>query len=76
MRQGTEMWHVIMASSSFKENDGYLQYREYVLTYQADFCQSVLAFEDDDMYGSFFPFIHRLVYTLGEQTNMFDNNLT
>lgn len=75
LRQGIEMWHVIMVSSSFKEKDGYLQYGEYVLTYQADSCQSVLAFEDDDMYGSDFPFIHRLIYTLGEQTNMFDNNL-
>lgn len=75
LRQGIEMWHAIMDSSSFKENDGYLQYGEYVLTYQADSCQSVLAFEDDDMYGSDFPFIHRLIYTLGEQTNMFDNNL-
>ena len=75
LKQGSEMWHVIMVSSSFKEKDGYLQYGEYVLTYQADSCQSVLAFEDDDMYGSDFPFIHRLIYTLGEQTNMFDNNL-
>lgn len=75
LRQGTEMWHAIMASSSFKEKDGYLQYGEFVLTYQADSSQSVLAFEDDDMYGSDFPFIHRLIYTLGEQTNMFDNNL-
>lgn len=75
LRQGTEMWHAIMASSSFKEKNGYLQYGECVLTYQADSSQSVLAFEDDDMYGSDFPFIHRLIYTLGEQTNMFDNNL-
>lgn len=75
LRQGTEMWHAIMDSSSFKEKDAYLQYGEYVLTYQADSRQSVLAFEDDDMYGSDFPFIHRLIYTLGEQTNMFDNNL-
>lgn len=44
LRQGTEMWHAIMASSSFKENNGYLQYGECVLTYQADSCQSVLAF--------------------------------
>lgn len=75
LRQGSEMWHVIMDSSSFKEKDGYLQYGEFVLTYQADSSQSVLAFEDDDMYGSDFHFIHRLIFTLGEQTNMFDNNL-
>ena len=75
LRQGNEMWNAINASSSFEEKNGYLQYGEFVLTYQADSSLSVLAFEDDDMYGSDFHFIHRLIFTLGEQTNMFDNNL-
>lgn len=75
LRQGNEMWNAINASSSFEEKNGYLQYGEFVLAYQADSCHSILALEEDDMYGSDFPFIHRLIYTLGEQTDMFDNNL-
>ena len=74
LKQGTEMWDAVQNSSSFKAND-YLQYGEYVLEYKADSCQAVLALEDDDAYGSAFPFIHRLVYTIGEQTDLFDNNL-
>ena len=74
LKQGTEMWNAVKNSSSFKAND-YLQYGEYVLEYKADSCQAVLALEDDDAYGSAFPFIHRLIYTLGEQINLFDNNL-
>ena len=74
LKQGTEMWNAVKNSSSFKAND-YLQYGEYVLEYKADSCQAVLALEDDDAYGSAFPFIHRLVYTIGEQTDLFDNNL-
>lgn len=74
LKQGTEMWNAVKNSSSFKAND-YLQYGEYVLEYKADSCQAVLALEDDDIYGSAFPFIHRLIYTLGEQINLFDNNL-
>ena len=74
LKQGTEMWDAVQNSSSFKAND-YLQYGEYVLEYKADSCQAVLALEDDDVYGSAFPFIHRLIYTLGEQINLFDNNL-
>ena len=74
LKQGTEMWDAVLNSSSFEAND-YLQYGEYVLEYKADSCQAVLALEDDDVYGSAFPFIHRLIYTLGEQINLFDNNL-
>ena len=74
LKQGTEMWDAVQNSSSFKAND-YLQYGEYVLEYKADSCQAVLALEDDDAYGSAFPFIHRLVYTIGDQTDLFDNNL-
>lgn len=74
LKQGTEMWDAVQNSSSFKAND-YLQYGEYVLEYKADSCQAVLALEDDDAFGSAFPFIHRLVYTIGEQTDLFDNNL-
>ena len=74
LKQGTEMWDAVLNSSSFEAND-YLQYGEYVLEYKADSCQAVLALEDDDAYGSAFPFIHRLVYTIGEQTDLFDNNL-
>ena len=74
LKQGTEMWDSVKNSSSFKAND-YLQYGEYVLEYKVDSCLAVLALEDDDVYGSAFPFIHRLIYTLGEQVNMFDNNL-
>ena len=74
LKQGTEMWDAVQNSSSFKANDE-LQYGEYVLEYKADSCQAVLALEDDDIYGSAFPFIHRLIYTLGEQINLFDNNL-
>ena len=74
LKQGTEMWNAVKNSSSFKAND-YLQYGEYVLEYKADSCQAVLALEDDDVYGSAFPFIHRLIYTLGELINLFDNNL-
>ena len=74
LKQGTEMWNAVKNSSSFKAND-YLQYGEYVLEYKADSCQAVLALEDDEVYGSAFPFIHRLIYTLGEQINLFDNNL-
>lgn len=74
LKQGTEMWNAVKNSLSFKAND-YLQYGEYVLEYKADSCQAVLALEDDDVYGSAFPFIHRLIYTLGEQINLFDNNL-
>ena len=68
------MWNAVKNSSSFKAND-YLQYGEYVLEYKADSCQAVLALADDDVYGSAFPFIHRLIYTLGKQINLFDNNL-
>lgn len=75
LKQGTAMWDAVQATSSFEAKDGYLQYGEFILTYQADSCQAVLALEDDDVYGSAFPFIHRLVYTLGEQANLFDNNL-
>ena len=57
LKQGTEMWNAVKNSSSFKAND-YLQYGEYVLEYKADSCQAVLALEDDDAYGSAFPFIH------------------
>lgn len=74
LKQGTEMWDAVKNSSSFKAND-YLQYGEYVLEYKVDSCLAVLALEDDDVYGSAFPFIHRLIYTLGEQINLFDNNL-
>ena len=69
LKQGTEMWDAVQNSSSFKAND-YLQYGEYVLEYKADSCQAVLVLEDDDAYGSAFPFIHRLIYTLGEQINL------
>ncbi len=75
LKQGQKMWEAIRATSSFEEKDGYLQYGEYVLTYQVDSCQAVLALEDDDMYGSAFYFIHRLICALSEQTNMFDKNL-
>ena len=74
LKQGTEMWNAVKDSSSFKAND-YLQYGEYVLEYKADSCRAVLALEDDDAYGSAFPFIHRLIYTIGEHINLFDNNL-
>lgn len=75
LKQGSSMWNAIQATSSFEPKDGYLQYGEFTLTYQADSCQAVLALDDDDIYGSDFPFIHQLVYTLGEQTDLFDNNL-
>lgn len=75
LKQGTGMWNAIKATSSFDPKNGYLQYVEFVLAYQADSCQAVLSLEDDDSYGSAFPFIHRLVYTIGEQTDLFDNNL-
>lgn len=75
LKQGIEMWNAIQAISSFEEKDGYLKYGEYVLTCRADSCLSVLALEDDNIYRSAFYFIHRLIYTLGEQTSMFDNNL-
>lgn len=75
LKQGTDMWKAIQATSSFEPKDGYLQYGEFILTYRADSCQAVLTLDDDDVYGSAFPFIHRLVSTLGEQTNLFDNNL-
>lgn len=74
LKQGTEMWNAVKNSLSFKAND-YLQYGEYVLEYKADSCQAILDLADDDVYGSAFPFIHRLIYTLGEQINLFDNNL-
>lgn len=75
LKQGTGMWEAIKATSSFEPKDGYLQYGEFVLTYQADSCQAVLSIADDDVYGSAFPFIHRLICALGEQTDLFDNNL-
>ena len=75
LKQGTKMWEAIQATSSFEAKDGYLQYGEFILTYRTDSCQAVLTLDDDDVYGSAFPFIHRLVSTLGEQTNLFDNNL-
>ena len=75
LKQGTGMWNAIKATSSFEPKNGYFQYGEFVLAYQADSCQAVLSLEDDDSYGSAFPFIHRLVYTIGEQTDLFDNNL-
>lgn len=75
LRQGTEMWDAIKATSRFESKDGYLQYGEFVLTYQADSCHSVLALDDDNMYGSDFNFIHRLVCVLCEQINLFDDNL-
>lgn len=75
LKQGTGMWNAIKATSSFDPKNGYLQYGEFVLAYQADSCQAVLSLKDDDSYGSAFPFIHRLVYTIGEQTDLFDNNL-
>lgn len=75
LKQGTGMWNAIKATSSFEPKNGYLQYGEFVLAYQVDSCQAVLSLEDDDSYGSAFPFIHRLVYTIGEQTDLFDNNL-
>lgn len=75
LKQGTGMWNAIKATSSFDPKNGYLKYGEFVLAYQADSCQAVLSLEDDDSYGSAFPFIHRLVYTIGEQTDLFDNNL-
>ena len=74
LKQGGEMWDAVQGSSSFKAND-FLQYGEFILEYKADSCQAVLALDDDDVYGSAFPFIHRLIYTLGDQTNLFDNNL-
>lgn len=75
LKQGQKMWEAIRATSSFEEKDGYLQYSEFVLTYQVDSRLAVLALEDDDMYGSDFYFIHRLICTLSEQTNLFDKNL-
>lgn len=75
LEQGHKMWKAITSTPSFESKNGYLQYGDFTLFYKADSSQAVLTLEDDKKYGSDFRFIHRLIYTLGEQTNMFDNNL-
>lgn len=75
LKQGAKMAKAIHDASGFDSKHGYLQYGEFVLAYKADSSHSALVLDDDGRYGSDFNFIHRLVCTLCEQVELFNDNL-